>query len=132
MADPVRGLVVEALARLRWGVPAAFDRLGRKLAGFPIRIEVGPEAFGVEASAGGIRVVAPPAAPVVMLRTDRATLNDLLDARLDLHRAIVEDRLYLLGTIHDLRRLLGALDVFLHGAVRARGFEALRQRLEGP
>jgi len=125
VADSLRGLVAESLALLRWEVPAAFDRLGAKLAGLPVHFEVGAEAFGLDAT---LRLVAPPVAPRVVLRTDRPTVQALLDGHLDLRRALLDDRLYLLGTLHDLRRLLGALDVYLHGAVRAPGFETLRRR----
>lgn len=127
MADSVRGLVAESLAVLRWEVPTAFDRLGAKLAGLPVHFEVGGVAFGLDPT---LRLVDPPATPRVVLRTEGATITALLQGRLDLRRAVLDGRLYLLGTLYDLRRLLGALDVYMHGAVRAPGFVALRHRWE--
>ena len=131
MADPVRGLVAESLARLAWEVPPAAERLAERLAALPVRFEVGAEVFGLEVVQARVRVAAPPPTPAVWVKTDRATVAALLDGGLDLLEAVRSDKLYLLGTLQDLRRLLRALDGYLHGAVRGFGFEDLLRRLQG-
>ena len=64
-------------------------------------------------------------APAVDVRTSRAAIVALIDARSTLVESVVADRVELRGKLDDLVAFHDGLVVYLHGAVRAPSFPAL-------
>jgi len=64
-------------------------------------------------------------APDVEVRTSRAAIVALIDARSTLVESVLADRVELRGKLDDLVAFHDGLVVYLHGAVRAPSFPAL-------
>jgi hypothetical protein len=57
--------------------------------------------------------------------SDRQAILDVVDGAVTLERAVLEDRIVLLGSVPDLVRFHDGLRIYLSGAVRAPGFAIL-------
>ncbi|MDI1476488.1 hypothetical protein [Polyangium sp. y55x31] len=120
--------LAESFAALRRDLPWIFERLCERLAHREIRIEVDGEALGLRCEPHDIHFVEAPPSPDVLLRTDRRTILDLVDAQRTLLEALLEERLVVLARVEDVIALHDAVQTYLHGAVRDRAFPALLRR----
>lgn len=120
------GFVRRALTAIRAEVPWAYDALGKALSGRTTLLLVDGEPAAVRADAkAGIEVgEARGESDVVCTTTSRAIL-DLIRGRETLLEAVLSDRIELRGEVDALLAWHDALEMFLHGAVRARAFEGL-------
>lgn len=123
------GFLARSLSALRRDLPWIHARLCARLAPRQMRIEVGGEVLGLRCREDEILVIEPPGAPDVEARTDRAAILDLVDARLSLLDALLEERLVVKGAIGDVIAFHDGLLIYLHGAVRDRAFPALLREL---
>ncbi|MDI1443540.1 hypothetical protein [Polyangium sp. 6x1] len=120
--------LAESLAALRRDGPWIFARLCERLARRELCIEVDGEALGLRCEIHDIHLVEAPRSPDILLRTDRRTILDLVDARSTLLEALLEERLVVLARFEDVSTLHDAVQIYLHGAVRARAFPAMLRR----
>lgn len=117
------GFVERALDAIRAEVPWAHDGLEHAIGGWTTLLVVDGEPAAVRTgSAGGIEVAAEHNASDVVCTTSSRTIVDLIGGRATLLEAIESDRLSLVGGITALLAWHDMLDLFLHGAVRARAF----------
>lgn len=115
--------VRRALDAIRAEVPWAHERLERAIGAWTTLLVVDGEPAMVHAgSRGGIVVAAEPSASDVVCTTTSRTIVDLIGGRATLLEAIESDRLSLVGGIDALLAWHDMLELFLHGAVRARIF----------
>jgi hypothetical protein len=131
------GFVRRALDAIQPEVPWAHEGLRRALAGWTTLLVVDGEPATIRAgSPSGIAVAAERNAADVVCTTTSRTIIDLISGRETLLDAVVSDRLELIGGIDALLTWHEMLQLFLHGAVRARAFEGLlgefRRRLQEP
>lgn len=113
---------LELLAR---ELPWVYTLLCAALSPREVSIEVDGEISAVFCSTTSLRVTQRPEAPVVECRTSRAAIVDLIDARLTLVQAVVEDRVWLRGDVDELLAFHDGLMIFLGGAVRSPSFPGL-------
>lgn len=121
--------LLRSLSALRRDLPWIHARLCARLAPRELRLEVDGEGIGLRCGEDEIRRVEPPCAPAAFARTDRATILDLVDARLSLLDALLEERLVVQGAIGDVIAFHDGLLIYLHGAVRDPSFPALLREL---
>lgn len=123
------GFLSRSLEALRRDLPWIHARLCARLAPRELRLEVDGEGLGLRCGEDEIRLIEPPATPAVEARTDRAAILDLVDARLSLLDALLEERLWIRGAIGDVIAFHDGLLIYLHGAVRDPAFPALLREL---
>ena len=114
-----------ALDILRAEAPAAFYRVAGELEGIAVRLEVGEESFGCEATDGRIVLGPPPGDPQARVRTDRRTILALIDGRSGYLDAVLARDLAVEGQPELLARLSRAGLAFGEGALRARRMRSL-------
>lgn len=102
----------------------AHERLCRGLGERTIRLTVDGEVRYLSMR-GGRHVVESEGAAGVELRTDRAAIVELVEARRSLLDAVLLERLSLRGAPEELASLYDTLVVFIQGAVRSRSLPAL-------
>jgi len=117
----------ESLDVMRRETPRAYAALCERLAPHVVHLVVGDEALGVCGNGDGyaVSVVAAPADASVDVRTTRATILALIDARLSLIDAILTDGIELRGCPDDVVAFHDALLTYVHGAVRSPSFPRL-------
>jgi hypothetical protein len=120
---PFLGRSLEVMAAQ---APPAYAGLARALAGLPLRLEVDGRC-SVLSFADGRHRLADEGEARALLRTDRATILDLVAGRISLLEALRGERLWLQGSPASLVRLDEALRLYLAGAVRAPAFGPLLQ-----
>lgn len=118
----------ESFAALAGEMPELYRRLCATLAPRQVRLQVGAEDIGLEFAADRVRFVACGPAPAVELRTTRAVILDLVDARTALVEAVLDDRLGFRGALPELACFHDGLMLYLHGAMRAPSFPGLLRR----
>jgi len=87
-----------------------------------VLIEVDGEVTVVVCEGEGVRLAATAVAPAVECRTTRAAILDLVDARTTLAGAVMDDQVWLRGSVEDLVAFHDGLMAYLGGAVRSPGF----------
>lgn len=108
------------------------DLLARHLATLTIDIVVGPERFTVRGLDGrSVATTGTPKRPDVTVTSTLATCRELLAGRTTMLAAIRARRLDVRGSIGTLLSASRALDVFLHGLVRAPSAPRLVEQLTG-
>jgi hypothetical protein len=118
-------LLARALELMQGGCPAALDELGRCLADVTVGLRVDDESFDVRVEAG-MAIVGPPAGPAtVTISTSRAAVRAVLSGQRTLADAVRADAVRARGPLRDLVAVLGALEAFVHGAVRSAAAERL-------
>lgn len=125
-ADGFASFLARSLRLLDAEAPQAAALLGRSWAGRTLHLEVDGEALAVRGEQGRLTVSgasSPAAGP--HLRTRGAALLALLDGHRTLLSALRSDQLELHGEPGALAELMGALGLYLAGAVRCPSFPAL-------
>ena len=100
----------------------------RRLASRGVALRVDEEHVAVVFTRDEARIVADGDPCAVEVRTSRAAVLRVIDARDTLMSAVLADRLVLRGAPRDVLAFHEGLMAYVHGAVRARSFpELLRQ-----
>ncbi len=115
---PVATLLTRAFEVLGSGCPRAHAEMARRLGSATVRLAVDDETFDVRVERGAPRIYPPDGMPTVLVRTTRAALKAVLAGRRTLADAVRADEVRAEGRLPDLVALLGALEAFVHGAVR--------------
>jgi hypothetical protein len=119
-------LVWRAVDTIRTEVPWVHDAMSRAIGSWTALVVVDGEPATIgAASAGSISVEAHARASDVTCTTTSEAILGLIDGLETALDAIKGDRVALVGSADALLAWHDVLDLFLHGAVRARGFEAL-------
>lgn len=117
-AGPFATLLERAFDLLRAGCPRAHAEVARRLGGSTVHLSVDDEVVGVSVQEGALRVRLPDGEATVSVHTTRAAVRAVLAGRRTLADAVRTDAVRAEGRLPDLVALLGALDAFVHGAVR--------------
>jgi hypothetical protein len=115
---------------LRGGCPRAHAEMARRLGSATVRLAVDEETFDVRVGRGAPRIYPPDGMPTVLVRTTRAALRAVLAGRRTLADAVRADEVRAEGRLPDLVALLGALEAFVHGAVRCDAIALLYHDLQ--
>lgn len=125
MTGPLTALVADALACVAAEQPSAHALLCAQLGPRTLSIALGREQFALVAG----QVVATANAATLAVRSDAATLDDMLRGELEVIDALCSDRLDVRGAIDDLLCMFAAATTFLQGAVRCISMPLLLERL---
>jgi hypothetical protein len=127
--------VRRALDAIEREVPWVHDALVRAMDATTTIIVDGEPATVQRGARGAITVAAEARASDVVCTTNTEAILDLVSGRETLLAAVESDRLHLIGGMDALLVWHDMLQLFLHGAVRARAFDGLlgefRGRLHG-
>lgn len=130
-AAPVADLLRRSLAHLAAQVPASHRHLVGELGSLVVEVTTDdPATFTVRGD--GPRIVVtdgPAAAPDTRIAAGRATILDVIDARVGLAEAVEAGRLHVLGPVDAVVRAYDALLAYAHAAVRAPGAPGLLAEL---
>jgi hypothetical protein len=124
-------LLGESLWSLARECPAAYHQTVRRLQGATVLVEVGGERVVIVGTGDGHVLRAPAASdpePTATLTVSPSVLLGLLDGELTVLQCLLDERLHLVGSVHDLLVLHEALDWYLRGAVRTSAFPGLLRR----
>jgi hypothetical protein len=124
----LRGLLQESLDCLEREIPQVYQRMCATLDGLSVRISLDDETvvIGFAGVHGRVDVVGRPVE--AELCTSRRTVLAVLDGRLSLADAVLADAVRIKAPLDMLERLNGALEAYVHGAVRSHSFPALLVR----
>ncbi len=125
MTGPVGTLASEALACLMRECPRAHGAMRTAISDRRVRLEIGRDTFDLVAGA----VAAPHGEASLLIRSDAATVSELVHGELDLVDALVTDRVHVRGDIDAVLAASTAMTAFLAGALRCDSMPALLQRL---
>lgn len=125
------GYLEGSLSALRRDLPWIYARLCARVAPRELRLKVDDELVGLRCGEDEIRRIEPPSAPAVEAHIDRQAILDLVDARITLLDALLEERLVVRGALDDVIAFHDGLMIYLHGAVRDPSFPALLRRFRG-
>jgi hypothetical protein len=112
----------QSMTLLAAEMPRAYARLCAMLREREARVTMDELRIGIAFPGGAFRLVGDVDQPCIELRSDRATVLDVVDGRLTLEEAVWNERLQLRGRLDDLARFHDALVLYLHGAVRCPSF----------
>jgi len=129
MTGPLVALATDALDCLAREHSAAHRLMCARLGARSLAIALDGEQFTIAGGHDRVAIVAPTAGATLTVRTDAATLDDLLSGELTVVDALDSDRLELRGAIDDLVAAFGAAAAFLRGAVRCLAMPRLLERL---
>jgi SCP-2 sterol transfer family len=122
LGEYIRDLVA-ALGR---SDPAGSARLREVVGARAARIELDDEAVEVVFANGELQLRTRVGFPVDGTgRTDTATVLDLLDGKLEVSTAILDDRLRLAGDCEDIARMCVAIEILLAASARSPELQAL-------
>jgi hypothetical protein len=119
MADQVSSLLRQSVAHLEDEVPDSYRRVLNELGPLVVELDVDGELFCLR---GGRRLeVSDGAAGAAGARiiTSRATILDVLDARVGLGEAVEAGTVDVRGSLDDVLRAHDTLLAYVHAAVRA-------------
>jgi hypothetical protein len=119
MAERVSSLLRRSVEHLEDEVPDSYRLLVAELGPMVVELDVDGEVFSLH---GGTRLqVCDGAAEKsgVRIVTSRATILDVLDARVDLGEAVEEGTVSVRGSLDDVQRAHDSLLAYVHAAVRA-------------
>jgi hypothetical protein len=116
---------MESFSALEREVPSAYAAMCTRLAGREVALDVGGERLAIRFTAQRATFLASAESPAVELRTSRATILDVIDARDSLMTAVVADRMWLRGHPADVVAFHDGLSAYVHGGVRAPTFRTL-------
>jgi hypothetical protein len=131
VSNSFAALLGESLWALARDCPAAYHQTIRRLQGATVLVDVGDERVVVHGTTAG-HELRPPSPedppPTVSLTATPAVLLGLLDGELTVLQCLLDERLHLVGSVHELLGLHEALDWYLRGAVRTTAFPELLRR----
>ncbi|GAB1815318.1 SCP-2 sterol transfer family protein [Mycobacterium sp. MUNTM1] len=129
MGERISSLLRRSLGHLEDEVPDSYRWLVAQLGPMVVELDVDGETFSLR---GGTRLqvsdgAARPAG--ARIATSRATIVDLLDARVGLGEAVETGRVRVHGSLDDVQRAHDSLLAYVHAAVRASSQPALLSEL---
>jgi hypothetical protein len=128
---PARSLaeyVAELVRRLGQAEPDALARMRAVVGSRRARIRLDGEAVDVRFAPDGTLLVDAPRGDVDGEgATDRGTVLDLLDARLEVTDALLDGRLRVTGAVDDIARMFAAIEILLDVAARAPALQRLER-----
>ena len=117
--------IAQLVAALDAGDPHAARRLRHVTRGRAATIALDDEAVRVEFT-DGILIITPSAPDQPPCgKTDSATVVAILDGRLEVHAAIVDGRIDIVGTDDDIARILCAVEILLDASPRVPALQQL-------
>jgi hypothetical protein len=120
--------VSELMVRLGSADPAALARLREIVGARRAAISLDDEAIEIRWARDRFQVTPAGAGQVDGTgATDRQTVLDLVAGRLEIHEAILDGRLHVIGEIGDVERIFLAIEVLLDAAARAPALQALAE-----
>ena len=125
MAEQVSSLFRRSVEHLKDDVPGSYRLLVDELGPLVVELDVGDEVFSIrggdhlQVSDGSVQT-----APV-RIATSRATILDLIDARVGLNEAVEAGTVAVRGSLDDVQRAHASLQAYVHAAVRAASVPAL-------
>lgn len=131
---PDRGLaafVAALVAGLDAGDPGAGARVRRLAGAREARIGLDDEAVDVRFDDAGLLRVTSAAGPgpACWGRTDRGTVVDLLEARLEVRDAVLSGRIEVVGTVDEVAAIFALVEVLIASSVRLPALQALADEL---
>jgi hypothetical protein len=129
MAENISTLLRRSVEHLEDEVPDSYRLIVAGLGPMVVELDVDGEVFSLR---GGARLqVSNGAAPMAGARivTSRATILDLLDAKLGLSEAVEAGTMSVRGSLDDVERAHNSLRAYVHAAVRASSQPALLSEL---
>jgi len=124
--------LTESFSALHRELPDVHARMCRLLCPREVHLDVGGEGVSLRFDDDAAVFLEGPLCPAIHVRTSRAAILALVDARSTLIEAVMSDELSLVGTPVDLLRFHDGLMTYLHGAVRAPSFPDLLRRFRQP
>ncbi|WKG06104.1 SCP-2 sterol transfer family protein [Mycolicibacterium sp. HK-90] len=128
MAESVSTLLRRSIAHLADEAPAGYRLVAEQLGSLSVELDIDGEIFSLTGG-GELRVVEGVTAADVQIHTSRATILDVLDARIGLGAAVEADMLCVRGTLDDALRTHDTLLAYVHAAARAPSQPALLHAL---
>lgn len=119
------GFIGASLATLREECPIAYGQLCALLAPREVLLLFEGEAVALAFAADAAELLPQPRNPAVQLRSTRQAILDVIDARLTLGEAVLEDAILLQGAVEDLALFYEGMLTYVRGAVRSPSFPAL-------
>lgn len=119
MAERVSSLLRQSIEHLAGEVPESYRLVVQRLGPMIVELDVDGEHFWLR---GGRRLEVCDGAPdtaTTRIATSRATIIDVLDARLALAQAVEAGLVAVRGSLDDVQRLHDTLLAYVHAAVRA-------------
>lgn len=123
--------VRRALDLLAQELPWAYSALGESVGERVLGVEVDGSAFAIRRAGAELVVDGAPLPLSVECIASRATILELIDARVTLLDSVLDRRLSLRGSLHDLVAFHEALTRFVGGAVRCPSFPSLLASYRG-
>jgi hypothetical protein len=117
--------VAELVARLGSADIDALERLRRVVGARRARITLDGDAIDVGWVSGVLQILAGPGRVDGTGATDRQTVLEMLAGELEVHDAILDGRLHVVGKINEINRMFIAIEILLDTAARAPGLQAL-------
>jgi hypothetical protein len=129
MAERISSLLRRSVEHLEREVPDSYRMVVGQLGPMVVQLDVDGEVFTLRG--GGRLRVSDGAAGVAGTRivTSRATILDLLDARVALGEAVEAGAVSIWGSLDDVERAHDSLLAYVHAAVRASSQPALLSEL---
>jgi len=131
MAEHVSSLLRRSVEHLEDEVPESYHVLVKELGPMVVELGVDGEVFSLS---GGARLQVSNGAAEksdVRIGTSRATILDVLDARVGLGEAVEAGTVSVRGSLDDVQRAHDSLLAYVHAAVRASSQPALLAELRG-
>jgi hypothetical protein len=127
----VAGLLAESFRVLTAELPPAWENFCAALDGCAVAIHVDAESFTVS-FVGRIAHISGNSAGIALpdarIFTTRRTIEDVLDARLSLREAVLNDALQVIAPLPVIDRLHTGILSYVHGGVRCPSFPSLLKR----
>jgi hypothetical protein len=118
--------VSELIARLGWDDPAALVRMRTVVGDFRGKIGLDDEAIGIHFGAAGLELFAPAEGNTDGSGvTDRETVLDLLDGRIEVTEALLDGRIEVVGPDEAVTRMLAAIEILLAGSAHIPSLQQL-------
>lgn len=124
-------LLEASIVVLRAEMPPAYTALRAALGGRTIGLEADGERRRISFDASGMTSTHDREPARLEIALDRSTVLELIDARLALPEAVLEDRLRLRGSWREIDRFDEAFRAYVRGAVRCPSLPALLSRFRG-
>jgi hypothetical protein len=121
----VAAYLERAFGILAHDAPVAHAEIARRLGAARVHIQIDDEAFEVACARDQPQVLFASGNATVVIETTHECVRDVLAGRTTLAGALHGDALRARGALRDLVAVLGALDAFVHGAVRCGEMSAI-------
>lgn len=126
--DSFAGFLGRSLAILERELPLAYAQMCARATPREVLIEIDGEPVSLAFEAAAHRLLPRPERPAVEVHATQRVILDLIDGRVSLLDAVLEERIVMLGGVPDIGAFHDGLMAYLHGAVRCRSFPELLRR----